>query len=173
MRTPSELARANEANIVGIVHDSELNHSAAELTLRNTAVAIDRLGFFGFNRLSEAARATIIHAAQVADTLAPGPAEDNEKFSSESYGQWQHRTKIEAPLHRLQGRVARLSLGEETLADDKLRYALEASGEAFATILAEAATDPAIVETMRYFRGNTEAAGRAIGRSIMSNIDEV
>lgn len=140
---------------------------AADLVLRNLAVMTDRLSPAQFSALSETTREQVGVVAFIANDVAPQAEEDKIPHPDESEEDNKYRTTIWGPIHSLQTKIHTKNYNpNDEFVISKLRFAIKASGLAFASVLEESTTIPTIVETERYFWGNTEAAARAARRLI-------
>ena len=137
-----------------------IDNGIAELVLRSTAVAADRLTPHQFSELGQPAVDSLLDAAAAAQEVAPVGETDKQKLPTETEAEYRHRIEVWQPLHRLQSVV---SLGEyadnpQTVA--ALKRAVWLGSAAFEKVL----TDPAAVHfnelqhTVGYFGGNTRAA---------------
>ena len=142
-----------------------IDNTTAELILRSTAVAADRLTPEQFSELGKPAMGALIDAANAAKEIAPLAETDLQRLPTETDAEHSLRTKVWQPLHRLQSAV---SLGEVGGNDPQtvaaVKRAVWLGGTAFEKVL----TDPSAQEygelqrTVGYFGGNTRAAaGRA------------
>lgn len=162
----AELAKLNTENAAAITGDSNLDFFAADLVLRNAAVATDRLRPASFFSLSAHTIEAVHDAVEVAKQLAPLQPADLERFPDESTVDHQYRVSVWQPLHALQGRVNSGDLAKYSSVDaHRLKCAVMLSSIAFESILAESANNAAIIETEQYFWGNTEAAAGRIARA--------
>ncbi|GAC1390419.1 MAG: hypothetical protein NVSMB46_00020 [Candidatus Saccharimonadales bacterium] len=139
---------------------SSIDNTTAELILRSTAVAADRLTPRQVSKLGKPALDALLDAATAAKEIAPLGEADSQRLPSETDAEFHYRTEVWQPLHRLQSIV---SLGEY---EDKphtvaaVKRAVWLGSTAFEKVL----TDPSAVDcrelqrTVGYFGGNTRAA---------------
>lgn len=138
---------------------------AAELLLRNVAVATDRLEPNEFSRLTTETVDSVLDVASIAKAVAPLEDIEMRKFPKESEAQYKYRTVISDQLHAFQRKLA-LDKVEHMKPEEqaKVRSGIKLAGKAFAGIMEDAADNPRIKETERYFKGNTSAAAIRVAR---------
>lgn len=165
-----------EANNFAVDHvvsqSGTFNPNIAELTLRNAAVASDRLSAGQFAELDGLTQYQVKKAAQIARKIAPLDEIEYERLPLESNAAYLYRTNIEQPLHSLQRRTDLLSLsrmGEKlTPAQEKeFKKAVFLASLAFEGIAQDpvAADFPEFQRTARYFAGNAMAARKGAERA--------
>ncbi len=171
----NSLEKTVEANNFAVDHvvsqHGPFNPNIAELTLRNVAVATDRLTAEQFSQLDSLTQYQVKKAAQMARKIAPLDDIEYEKLPRESGDEYLYRTNIHQPLHSLQRRTDLLSLSRmgEKLSptqEKELKKAVFLAALAFEGI----AQDPAasnfaeFQNTARYFAGNAIAAQKGAER---------
>jgi hypothetical protein len=166
----SEIQKVIEQNNFAADHvmtaEGPVDDQTAELVLRNTAVAADRLNPYQFSKLGESATAAMLHAAAAAKEIAPLREVDNEQLPTETDAEHRYRTEVWQPLHNLQSVV---SVGTEIdMTNPDTARAVKQAVWLGSVAFEKVVQDPAAQEfsqlqgTTRYFGGNAHAAaGRA------------
>lgn len=144
--------------------EGPVDTDTAELVLRSTAVAADRLTPRQFSELGRNTVDSVLDAAAIAKELAPLAEEDKRQLPNETDEHYRYRTEVYSPLHSLLLLVSRKSHDQSPQQSARIKQAVSLGSTAFKNIL----TDPEVerfVElqnTIGYFGGNTlAAAGRA------------
>ena len=128
------------------------------LILSNLAVVCDRLKPEQIAKLTRNAQDQLTAVVFMALDIVPGETKLHQR-PGESDSVYALRVDIQQPLHDLQSFTATGDVDpNDKLATSKLKFATEAAGNAFASILIETAGIPSVKETLRYFQGNTQAA---------------
>lgn len=141
---------------------------AAELVLRNTAVAADRLTPAQFQKLGTTASTALLEAASAARGIAPLSAEDVRQLPTETDSEHIFRTQVQAPLNRFQLAV---SIGDFNNDHPEMQKVVKRAIWLGSTAFEKVVTDPSATEfvelsrTTRYFDGNATAASRRVERA--------
>ena len=158
-----------EASRVIAGYRGELDSYAAELSLRNAAVLTDRLTPHQFSQLSKRIKNGFLVLAEKAVTHL-GVEVDPERHKHETDEAYEYRTTVWGVTHGLQAMVHR---GPENphggyRKEDEpiIRESVFLASELFAQGVVEATEQgiPTVIETLRYFEGNTEAVQRRAER---------
>ena len=167
MSQTQELIKLNSQTAETIASSTtEIDNYAADLVLRNLAVASDTLTPRQFSELSPRTVDQVLDAAAIAKDIAPVDKQELLRLPKESDGDYQYRTTIVEPLHYLQRKAHNGEIDKTNIEEmRKVKVGVKLAGEAFASIMNDAADNPAIRETEGYFRGNTEAAAKRLARS--------
>lgn len=142
-----------------------IDSTTAELVLRNTAVAADRLTPSQFLQLGQPAFEALLAVVAIANDLAPLTEEDQLQHPLETDPEHRFRTLVWQPLHSLQSAVSIEKFATSDSATiEKVKKAVWLGSVAFEKVL----TDPSasgfssLQQTVDYFGGNSiAAAGRA------------
>jgi hypothetical protein len=140
---------------------------AAELTVRNVAVAADRLTYDQFMQLDSSAAGAMLQAGIEAQKVAPLTDDQAAKLPTESDDEHFYRTRVLQPLHNLQSAVSTGEFTAEGPASvEKVKRAVQLGGVAFEKVVTDpvAADFPELQEAMRYFSGNAENASGRVER---------
>lgn len=150
--------------------ESQFDDLTADLILRNTAVAVDRLSPAVFGKLSASTQDAIFDASKAAKDLAPSDPIDEEREAGESDAEYAYRTSVYHPLYSLQGKF-HTSNFKATTAEEvaRARQAVKLASKAFGAIARESHELPAIEETFSYFMNNAVAAATRIKRLCEQN----
>jgi len=141
-----------------------LDNTTAELVLRSSAVAADRLSPPQVLELGKPALDALVDAAAAAKEVAPLADADKQRLPGETDAEYHHRTEVWQPLHRLQSVVSLGEYDDNPQTVSKIKRAVWLSSTAFEKILTDPATQQfnELQRTVGYFGGNTRAAaGRA------------
>lgn len=141
-----------------LARSKSLSTSGINLILSNLAVVCDRLKPDQVTELTENVQDQLTAVVFMALDIVPGETKLHQR-PGESDSEYALRVDIQQPLHDLQRFTATGEVDpNDKLATSKLKFATEAAGNAFASILIETAGIPAVKETLGYFQGNTHAA---------------
>ena len=174
MANLNELAQQNLAASEAVGSDAiPFNQMAADLLLRNLAVATDRLKPYQFyNQLSPQTEATARHVALIANEIVPIAAADAVRLSHETEADYKYRLEVWHPLHRLQAKLYANAVEPNNTAEvNKIKAVVSIGGLAFAGLMRDAHNIHSIRATEGYFWGNTNAATGTVDRLRAEAID--
>lgn len=161
-----ELAQANVESAQAIVRTPSFDDTAAELLMRNAAVITDRLKADEFWSLPRNVGSKAIEAADIAISLAPLDLADTIPLPFETKAEHIYRLTVWQPLHSLQSKIAERKFDSDNNNEvTTLKRAVSLGSTAFAAVLLASEANPSIIETERYFWGNTDAAVGRIQRA--------
>lgn len=159
-----KLVELNTKTAEAVTSRSEMDNFAAELVLRNTSVAADRLSPLAFSHLSKGTVDKVLDTVAIANELAPQEPIEKQRMPHETDADYQYRTVIAQPLNSFQRKIANGDFNKDP--DSKEMHKIQAgiilASEAFASMIEDSAHDPAITSTERYFWGNINAAARRL-----------
>lgn len=137
--------------------------AAAELLLRNIAVATDRVMPHEFAQLSSESSDAVFDAANAAKKLVEIDPEDAQHFEHESQGQFAYRANVRLPLHGLQRTIMTHDYNrDDPIEIVKVKEAVKLAELAFSALVVEMQNSPEIQHAADYMRGNSLAAAKRL-----------
>jgi hypothetical protein len=141
------------------------NSNSVEIAFRNMAVIMDRLGLEGYATLPEDVKQQVDVVAFIAQDIAPIDAEGSPRQSDETEDDYDYRVTIQSQLHALHKFASDdRNYKDDDLTQSKLRFAIEATGQAFSSVLIATADSPITTRELPYLHKTTAAVVRHAGR---------